>query len=115
MSAGPPLCTIWGSSGLVAILARSRPVRTAFKSLFVSFSAKKDWLYPRLLSLVHPSVFPLSRGRPDEPDPGQSGVVTCMTKPSPVSFQATMPLECAHGPGQLSFGSVHDESICGSP
>jgi len=35
------------------------------------------------------------------PAPGQDGVETCMTTPSPASSQATMPLECPQGESQL--------------
>src|SRR5262249_15768199 len=110
ISAGPPLLTIWRSLALalclVTTLASRRALSTFRTSAFVSFSEKKCWL-SRTLScgvvpcVMQPSVLPLLwRGKCLLPAPGQFGVDTCITKPSPSSFHASIPFEWPHGLSQ---------------
>src|SRR5262249_10213354 len=100
--------------GLVATLARSSAFRTVFSSSCDNFRLKNDWLKPTLSSFVHPSVFPSALACWREPEPGQSGVVTCITTPWPASFHASTPLECPQGSGQFPRGRLQDAAIVGS-
>lgn len=53
------------------------------------------------LVATQPSVLPAFRGRSFVPEPGHEGVLTCSTRPSPASFQASIPL--LWPPEQLSL------------
>src|SRR5271166_5931085 len=93
-SAGPPLLTIWGFLGSVTTLALLSAVRTLTRSSLVRRKAKKCWLTWTSLSFTQPRVLPsVLRGEFWLPAAGQEGVETCMTRPSPASFQATIPFE----------------------
>src|SRR5579871_1983371 len=94
ISAGPPLLTIWSCVGSVVTLALASASSTLTTSALSSFRAKKCWLTRTLSSRTHPSVFPsVRRGWLKLPEAGQLGVETWRTRPSPLSFHASMPLE----------------------
>src|ERR1700681_1321798 len=98
MSVGPPLLTICRFSESVTTLAFLRAFRTFTTSSLVSFREKKCWLTSTLSSSTQPNVLPsVLRENFLLPAAGQDGVVTCNTKPSPSSFQASMPFECPQG------------------
>src|ERR1035437_2203904 len=85
----------------VTTLAFFNALSTLIRSLLVSFKAKKCWL-TLTSSLTQPSVLPsVFRGNSLLPAAGHDGVVTRHTNPSPASFQASMPFECAQGLAQL--------------
>src|SRR5262249_3241588 len=98
MSGGPPLLTSWRLRTLVTTLALASEVSTLPRSGFVNLREKKCWLTLTLLSPIQPSVLPsVLRGKFLLPAAGHEGVVTCIAKPSPSSFHATIPFECPHG------------------
>src|ERR1700682_1881701 len=98
MSVGPPLLTICRFSESVTTLAFLRALSTFTTSSLVSLTEKKCWLTSTLSSSTQPNVLPsLLRRKFLLPAAGHDGVVTCKTKPSPSSFQASMPFECPQG------------------